>query len=54
MDFVKNSRKNEDQYLAFVPDDNRFDMVREVVSNNWSDDEYFCHELINGVNPFSV
>ena len=40
--------------MAFVPDDKRFDMVREVVSNNWNDDEYFCHELINGVNPFSV
>jgi Lipoxygenase len=28
--------------------------VREVVAKNWSNDEYYCHELMNGVNPFSV
>eukprot|EP00347_Sterkiella_histriomuscorum_P017751 403348136 len=54
MDFVKNSRTTQDQYLAFVPDDQKFNQVKEVTANNWQDDSFFCHELINGVNPFSV
>ncbi|CDW77802.1 allene oxide synthase 8r-lipoxygenase fusion protein [Stylonychia lemnae] len=54
LDFTKGSRENQDQYLAFLPDASKYDPVREVVAKNWSEDEYFCHELVNGVNPFSV
>lgn len=52
LDFIKNSKELDDQYLAFVPDHKRFDYVKEVVAKNWHDDEFFCNELLNGVNPF--
>jgi len=53
LDFIRNSRLYEDQYLAFVPDQKRFDYVRDYVAYNWHLDEFFCNELLNGVNPFS-
>ncbi len=54
LDFIKNSRLLEDQYLAFVPESKRYEFIRSYATNNWHLDEFFCHELLNGVNPFTV
>lgn len=54
MDFIKKSVKNEDQFYApFIPKGAKF-LVLEEVQKNWNTDEYFCHELFNGCNPYTI
>jgi hypothetical protein len=36
--YVHNSRGLEDQYLGFVPKDEKFDIVKNVVSKKWFED----------------
>lgn len=54
MDFINKSITNDDQYYhPFVPKGEKFLIVKEVVENWWKDD-YFCHELFNGCNPYTI
>lgn len=53
-DFIKKSAMHEDQYFhPFLPKGDRFSIVEDV-ANNWFKDEYFCYELFNGCNPFTI
>lgn len=55
MDFVKKSVQNEDQFLhPFKPKGEKFVVLEDIVQKNWHTDEYFCHELFNGCNPYTI
>jgi hypothetical protein len=51
---VRQSCDGGDQFLAFLPHDQVWDEVRNIVANYWNEDEFFANELFNGVNPFTV
>lgn len=54
MDFINKSVTNDDQFLnPFKPKGEKFKILDEVQAN-WHNDEYFCHELFNGCNPFTI
>eukprot|EP00347_Sterkiella_histriomuscorum_P016089 403354533 len=54
MDFIKKSVSNDDQfYSPFIPKGEKFLILKDV-QQNWHNDEYFCHELFNGCNPFTI
>lgn len=54
MDFVRKSIKTEDPfYLPFLPPGNKFDIVK-MAADNWYTDKYFCNELFNGCNPYTI
>ncbi|CDW84295.1 arachidonate 15-lipoxygenase [Stylonychia lemnae] len=54
IDFIKKSADADDQFhLPFVPKGEKFSIVKEVALN-WYKDEYFCFELFNGCNPFTI
>ncbi len=53
-DFIKNSKEADDPfYLPFIPKGEKFDIVK-MAAQHWYTDEYFCNELFNGCNPFTI
>jgi len=54
MDFVKNSIKCDDPFfIPFKPNDKKFDIVK-YNAENWFKDDFFCFELFNGCNPYTI
>jgi len=54
LDFIRKSVETDDPFfLPFVPKGDKFDMVK-MVADNWYNDEFFCNELFNGCNPFTI
>jgi len=39
--------------LPFIPKGNKYDIV-ETVAKNWYNDDFFCNELFNGMNPYTI
>jgi hypothetical protein len=46
-----NKKVGGDQYLAFLPSIDKFDIVKEVNAKHWAEDDFFVNELFNGCNP---
>lgn len=54
MDFIKKSVKTDDPfYIPFIPKGDKFDIV-EMAARYWYTDKYFCNELFNGCNPYTI
>lgn len=54
MDFIKKSIKTDDPfYIPFLPKADKYDIVK-IAAENWHTDKYFCNELFNGCNPYTI
>ena len=54
MDFIKKSINCDDPfYIPFKPDDKKFEVVK-YNAMNWFKDDFFCFELFNGCNPYTI
>ena len=53
--FVEKSvKKSIDEMLCYIPDVERWDIVKNVNFKNWYKDDFFANELFNGLNPYTV
>lgn len=54
LDFIKKSIATDDPfYIPFIPKGEKFDIVK-MAADNWYTDQYFCNELFNGCNPYTI
>ena len=53
--FIEKSQKaGIDEQMAYLPESERWDIVKQVNFNHWHKDDFFAFEIFNGCNPFSV
>jgi hypothetical protein len=43
-----------DENLTYLPQTDKFEIVKTVNSKNWYKDDFFVNELFNGCNPVSI
>jgi len=54
LDFIRKSIDADDPFFKpFLPKGSKYAPVK-IVADNWYKDDFFCNELFNGCNPFTI